>query len=161
MGSKNSNDNITSKINKYLTFKLDKEEYGLEILKVREIIGLIDITRVPKMPNFIKGVINLRGRVLPVIDLRLKFKFESVQNTEETCIIIVDTGEILTGIIVDKVQEVLDISEENIENAPEFGINLNTDFILGIGKVKSRIIIILDIIKVLTFEEIGMLKTVN
>ena len=142
------------KAGKYLTFALAKEEYGLEILKVREIMGMMDITAVPKTPDFVKGVINLRGKVIPVIDLRSKFQMETVEQTEETCIIVVDVDGVEMGIIVDKVSEVLDIAAEEIEDAPAFGANVNTDFILGMGKVRERVTILLDISKVLSNAEI-------
>jgi purine-binding chemotaxis protein CheW len=139
---------------KYLTFALGQEEYGLEILKVREIIGYIDVTAVPQTPDYVQGVINLRGQVIPVIDLRTKFGMEIAQATEQTCIIVVEIPKndrnISTGIIVDKVQEVLDIASESIEDAPEFGSNVNTDFILGMGKIGKSVKILLDIDKVLS-----------
>jgi purine-binding chemotaxis protein CheW len=134
---------------KYLTFKLAGEEYGLEILKVREIIGLMDITAVPRTPEFIKGVINLRGKVIPVVDLRLKFGMQSAEHTAETCIIVVHVGEVEMGIVVDKVSEVLNIATEAIEGTPSFGANVDTEFILGMGKVSGRVSILLDIDKVL------------
>ena len=138
---------------KYLTFALGPEEYGLEILKVREIIGYIDVTSVPQTPHHILGVINLRGQVIPVIDLRAKFDMESVERTEETCIIVVEItqgdGSISTGILVDKVQEVLDIAGEDIEDSPQFDSTVDTDFILGIGKIDETVKLLLDIDKVL------------
>ncbi len=139
---------------KYLTFRLDREEYGLEILKVREIIGLMGITRVPRTPHYIRGVINLRGKVIPVLDLRAKFGMDVISDTEETCIIVVEVegaGEsLLMGILVDAVSEVLDIQAGEIEEAPTFGADVDTRFILGIGKVKNTVKILLDIDRVLT-----------
>jgi len=143
-----------NELNKYLTFALGEEEYGLEILKVREIIGLMDVTRVPRMPGFVRGVINLRGKVIPVVDLRLKFGMEHIDDTEQTCIIVVDLGDIVMGVVVDRVSEVLDIMENQIEETPSFGVEVDTDFILGIGKAKDKVVIILDIGKVLTAEEV-------
>ncbi|MBN2588304.1 MAG: purine-binding chemotaxis protein CheW [Sedimentisphaerales bacterium] len=147
-------DAISRKEGKYLTFALGSEEYGLEILKVREIIGYIEITAVPQMPEYVKGVINLRGQVIPVIDLRSKFGMETADITEQTCIIVIDISngkrKCNTGIVVDRVQEVLDINSENIQETPEFSTSINTDFILGIGKVGTAIKILLDIEKVLT-----------
>jgi purine-binding chemotaxis protein CheW len=138
---------------KYLTFALAHEEYGLEILKVREIIGYIDVTAVPQTPHYIKGVINLRGQVIPVVDLRAKFGMETTDVTEQTCIIVVEIAEgnrtCSTGIIVDHVQEVLDIGGNAIEEAPQFGASVNTDFILGMGKVEDAVKILLDIDRVL------------
>ncbi len=139
---------------KYLTFKLASEEYGLEILKVREIMGLMEITKVPRTPDFVKGVINLRGKVIPVIDLRLKFGMESIEQTSETCIIVVEMDEMQMGVIVDKVSEVLDIDSKEIEDAPSFGTNVDTNFILGMGKTKGRVTILLDISKVLSNQEV-------
>ncbi|MBI4719461.1 MAG: purine-binding chemotaxis protein CheW [Planctomycetes bacterium] len=138
---------------KYLTFLLDDEEHGLEILKVREIIGIMDITRVPQTPDFVRGVINLRGKVIPVIDLRLKFGLQPAEYNDQTCIIVVDVG-LLMGIIVDTVQEVHDIPASNIEPPPQLGAHVDTSFILGMGKVKDDVKILLDIDKVLTGEEL-------
>jgi purine-binding chemotaxis protein CheW len=142
-----------SKAGKYLTFALSNEEYGLEILKVREIIGYMQITAVPQTPAHVKGVINLRGQVIPVIDLRMKFGMNEVDVTEETCIIVVEIHQgdrkFQTGIVVDRVKEVLDIEGENIEDAPQFGSNVETHFILGMGKVNGAVKILLDIDKVL------------
>lgn len=140
---------------KYLTFVLGGEEYGLEILKVREIIGLMDITSVPQTPVFIKGVINLRGKVIPVIDLRLKFGMEEAEPTDETCIIVVDIGGSLMGIFVDTVSEVLDVTADQIEPPPSFGSAIDTVFILGMGKIKGKVKILLDIEKVLSAEELN------
>jgi purine-binding chemotaxis protein CheW len=146
-----------SKAGKYLTFVLAGEEYGLEILKVREIIGMMDITAVPKTPAFVKGVINLRGKVIPVVDLRLKFEMPAAEQTAETCIIVVYLGELEIGILVDKVSEVLDIVGEDIEEAPSFGVNVDTAFILGIGKSAGRVTILLDISKALTGQDVQSL----
>jgi purine-binding chemotaxis protein CheW len=133
---------------KYLTFSLAQEEYGLEILKVREIIGIMDITAVPQMPAHVKGVINLRGKVIPVVDLRLKFGMEPAEYTDATCVIVVDVGTLM-GIIVDTVQEVLDIGSDQIDPPPPLGASVDTTFILGMGKVKDEVKILLDIDKVL------------
>jgi purine-binding chemotaxis protein CheW len=138
---------------KYLTFSLDSEEYGLEILKVREIIGIMDITSIPQMPAFVKGVVNLRGKVIPVIDLRLKFGLASTAYTEQTCIVVVDVGS-LVGIIVDTVQEVLDIDASQIDPPPPLGASVDTTFIMGMGKVKDDVKILLDIDKVLHSAEL-------
>lgn len=143
---------------KYMTFKLATEEYGLQILKVREIIGLMDITRVPKTDLFMRGVINLRGKVIPVIDLRLKFAMEETEPTDQTVIIVVQLTEgnndLTIGVIVDEVLEVLDIQAQQIEPPPSYGGSaIDTDFILGIGKSEKRVIFLLDINKVLTDQE--------
>ncbi len=150
---------IIDKEGKYLTFALGPEEYGLEILKVREIIGYMDITAVPQTPEHIKGVINLRGQVIPVIDLRTKFGMNTAEVTEQTCIIVVEIAQqnrkFNTGIVVDRVQEVLDIAKEQIEPTPQFGTNVDTDFILGMGKIGSSVKILLDINKVLSNDDIS------
>jgi purine-binding chemotaxis protein CheW len=139
---------------KYLTFKLVDEEYGLEILKVREIIGLLPITSLPRTPVFVRGVINLRGKVIPVIDLRKKFELDLTDDTDQTCIIVVDVtgrnGSIQVGILVDSVSEVLDIRGEDIEESPAFGTNVDTAFILGMAKAKGSVKILLNIEKVLS-----------
>jgi purine-binding chemotaxis protein CheW len=151
--SKGPNGALQGKEGKYLTFALAQEEYGLEILKVREIIGYIDVTAIPQTPSYVKGVINLRGQVIPVIDLRAKFGMETAAVTEETCIIVVEIAhsgrKFSTGIIVDRVREVLDIAGKDIEDAPQFGSSVNTDFILGMGKVGESVKILLDINRVL------------
>lgn len=155
--TKQSNRNMLDKEGKYLTFALGPEEYGLEILKVREIIGYMEITAVPQTPHHVKGVINLRGQVIPVIDLRSKFGMETAEVTEQTCIIVVEISQgnqkYSTGIVVDRVQEVLDIAGDNIEEAPQFGSSVNTDFILGMGKIGESVKILLDIDKVLAGED--------
>jgi purine-binding chemotaxis protein CheW len=143
---------------KYLTFVLGVEEYGIEILKVREIIGVMDITPVPRTPHYIKGVINLRGKVIPVIDLRLKFDMEEKEYTNETCIIVVDVQSVLIGIVVDTVSEVVDIVSDNIDPAPSFGSTVDTDFILGMAKIGDKVKILLDIDKVLSVEELQIMQ---
>ena len=146
---------------KYLTFHLGDEGYGLEILKVQEIIGMLEITKIPQTPNYVKGVINLRGKVIPVIDLRLKFGMPEQELTRKTCIIVVqvqksDTA-LIIGIVVDEVSEVLNISGEQIEAAPSLGMQVNTHFILGMAKTESAVKILLDIEKVLSAEEMNAL----
>jgi purine-binding chemotaxis protein CheW len=147
---------------KYLTFSLSNEEYGIGILKIKEIIGMMPITSVPQTPPFVKGVINLRGKVIPVIDLRLRFGMKAMDYTERTCIIVVEiegeTGEILIGIVVDSVSEVLNIKKEEIEDPPRFGTKLDTDYILGMAKTEGGVKILLDIDKVLRKDEIVMLE---
>ena len=142
---------------KYLTFTLSGEDYGISILKIKEIIGILPITPVPQTPGYVKGVINLRGQVIPVIDLRLKFEMKPIDYTERTCIIVVEItdqrGILQIGIVVDAVSEVLNIKAENIEDTPAFGTKLNIDFILGMAKFENNIKILLDIDCVLTHEE--------
>ena len=146
---------------KYLTFALGPEEYGLEILKVREIIGYMAITAVPQTPHHVKGVINLRGQVIPVIDLRAKFGMDTTNVTEETCIIVVETiqhnQKFNTGIVVDHVQEVLDIQGEEIQESPQFGSSVDTNFILGMGKIGDTVKILLDIDRVLSGDDFAVL----
>ena len=149
---------ILDKEGKYLTFVLGREEYGIEILKVREIIGLMDITTVPQTPGYMKGVINLRGKVIPVIDLRLKFSMQEEEHTQETCVIVVEVSSTSIGIIVDSVSEVLEIKSGEIEDAPSFGQGIDTDYIMGMGKVKEKIIILLGIEEVLSSEELEMVN---
>ena len=146
-------DKPVEKLDKYLTFALGDEAYGLEIMQVREIFGLMPITRVPA---YVRGVINLRGKVIPVVDLRLKFGMPGVEDTKETCIIVVNIDGLLIGIVVDRVTEVLDITEEKIEETSTFGVNVDTQFIMGLGKVGDKVVILLDILKVLTAEELAV-----
>lgn len=145
---------LSSNEGKYLTFALGNEEFGLEILKVREIIGFMDVTAVPQTPAHVKGVINLRGQVIPVIDLRMNFGMPEAEVTEQTCIIVVEINsedrKYQTGIIVDHVSEVLDIAQKDIEDPPQFGTAVNTEFILGMGKIEESVKILLDIDKVLS-----------
>ena len=149
---------INNKEGKYLTFNLAGEEYGLGILKVKEIIGMMPITVVPQTPPYVKGVINLRGKVIPVIDLRLKFSIAAAEYTERTCIIVVEIAAagrmILMGILVDSVSEVLNIKAADIEETPSFGARLNTQYILGMAKAGGSIKILLDIDRILSSEEI-------
>jgi len=144
----------------FLTFVLSKEEYGVEILKVREIMGIMEITPVPQTPDYMKGVINLRGKVIPIIDLRLKFAMPEVEHTKETCIIVAEVGATQVGVIVDGVSEVTDIKGEDIEEAPSFGQEIDTSFIMGLGKTKKKIVILLDIEKVLTTDELKMVEQI-
>lgn len=138
---------------KYLTFALGDEEYGLPVLKVREIIKVMDITQVPQVPAYVRGVINLRGKVIPVIDLRLKFGFPQQEYTERTCIIVVDVAmssqNVMMGIVVDSVSEVLNVASAEIDQAPEFGDRVTTDYMLGLAKVKGTVKILLALDRVL------------
>jgi len=150
------------KTGKYLTFDLAGEEYGIEILKVQEIIGLMPVTRVPRTPDFIRGVINLRGKVIPVVDLRLKFGMDIAEDTRRTSIVVVQVSRenhlVIMGLIVDDVSEGIDIEGQNIEAAPEFGANVNTDFIKGVGKVNQKVVILLDVDKMMSTGEVAMLE---
>ena len=144
---------------KYLTFGLGREEYGLPVLKVREIIKLMDITAVPQAPPHVKGVINLRGKVIPVVDLRLKFQLPSQEYTDRTSIIVVEVagthGNILMGIIVDSVSEVLNIVADEIEETPDFGEHVRTDYMRGVAKVKGTVKILLDLDRVFAIEAVA------
>lgn len=148
----------TGREGKYLTFSLAGEEYGINILKTKEIIGMMPITTVPQTPRFVKGVINLRGKVIPVIDLRLKFGMEPMAYGERTCIVVVEiegaSSTILIGSVVDSVSEVLNVKKGDIEDPPAFGTRLNTDAFLGMAKVDGNVKILLDIDKVLNVEEL-------
>jgi purine-binding chemotaxis protein CheW len=149
---------------RFLTFVLAAEEYGVQILKVREIIGLMKITPVPQTPAFVAGVINLRGKVIPVMDLRTRFEMPAVEHTDETCVIVIDTvwgggTHVLMGIVVDTVREVVDIEPDQIDPTPEFGGGVRTDYILGMGKVAEKVKILLDIDKVLTSEPMVLTQT--
>ena len=156
---------MTDREGKYLTFSLANEEYGIGILKVKEIIGMMPVTSVPQTPGFVKGVINLRGKVIPVVDLRLRFGMEEIEYTERTCIIVVEiageSGNIVIGIVVDAVSEVLNIKAEDIEETPSFGRSLNTDYIFGMAKIEGSVKILLDIDKVLTGQECDVMSTVK
>jgi purine-binding chemotaxis protein CheW len=147
---------------KYLTFTMANEEYGIGILKIKEIIGMMPVTPVPQTPKFVKGVINLRGKVIPVVDLRLRFSMEKIDYTERTCIIVVEmagqAGTVQIGIVVDAVSEVLNIKGEDIEDTPIFGAKLNTDYILGMAKMEGGVKILLDIDRVLNAEEIAAIE---
>lgn len=150
----------TERGGKFLTFVLSDEEYGVDILCVREIIGIMDITTVPQTPQFVKGVINLRGKIIPVIDLRLKFDMPEKPTDKETCIIVVETKDTLMGVMVDTVSEVMDIESSQIEAAPSFGTQIDTSFIRGMGKVNSKVKILLDIEKVLSSEELVLVHKI-
>lgn len=143
---------------KYLTFRLGEEDYGLEILKVQEIIGMQEITGIPRTPDFVKGVINLRGKVIPVVDLRLKFGMPEAEISRKTCIIVVqitqETEKVIMGIVVDEVSEVLEIGGQEIEPAPAFGTQVDTNFILGMAKTENAVKILLDLDRVLTRQEL-------
>lgn len=148
------------KAGKYLTFLLGSETYGIDIMKVQEIIGIMAITRVPRTPGFIRGVINLRGKVIPVVDVRLKFGMNALESAGRSCVIVVriyqNDAPVTTGLIVDAVSEVLDIRPEQIEDSPSFGDTVNTDYILGMGKCGEKVVMLLDIDWVLSREEISI-----
>jgi purine-binding chemotaxis protein CheW len=154
------NDNRSGK---YLAFHLGREEFAIQVLKVREIMGIQDITAVPQTPPYVKGVINLRGKVIPVVDLRLKFGLQEVEYTPRTCIIVVqikgpDGSTSLTGIVVDEVSEAINIAAGEIEDTPDFGDGVATPYILGMAKSKGKVKILLDIDRVLSSQDMDGLK---
>jgi len=149
---------------KYLVFQLGREEFGIRVLKVREIMGIQDITAVPQTPGYVKGVINLRGKVIPVVDLRLKFGLPEIEYTQRTCIIVVqveaEAHGMLMGIVVDGVAEVLNLVPGDIEDTPDFGQGVVTPYLLGMAKIKGKVKILLDIDQVLTSQELHGLQSV-
>ncbi|MGE5371604.1 MAG: chemotaxis protein CheW [Solirubrobacterales bacterium] len=150
--------------NKFLTFMLGEEYYGIPILKVKEIIGMMTITGVPRMPDFMKGVINLRGKIIPVMDLRIKFGMAEKDYHDRTCIIVTEmeskNGRNLTGVVVDSVSEVLDIGPESIEPPPNYtDWEVDQEFLTGMGKVKEKVVMLLDADKILTAVELNSLTT--
>jgi purine-binding chemotaxis protein CheW len=153
---------VDSRAGKYLTFSLGKEEFGIHVLRVKEIMGVQDITAVPGTPAHLKGVLNLRGKIIPVVDLRLKFAFPDAPFTQTTCIVVVQLVQAqehsLIGLIVDGVSEVLNLSGADIENPPDFGEGIETPFVLGIAKCKGSVKILLRIEDILTFQELRGLK---
>jgi purine-binding chemotaxis protein CheW len=143
---------------KFLTFFLDREEFGIEILKVHEIFGMMPVTHVPRTAKYILGVINLRGKIIPIIDLRLKLAMEAAPRTEETCVIVVHANGMEVGVMVDKVSEVVDIAAKDVEDTPAFAAGVDTEYILGIGKTQSKVKLLLDIDKALSkkdMQELG------
>ena len=143
---------------KYLVFQLGREEFAIRVLKVRGIMGIQDITAVPQQPAHVKGVINLRGKVIPVVDLRLKFGLAEAEYTQRTCIIVVQLrrsgNSVLTGIVVDGVAEVLNLAAGDIEDTPDFGQGVATPYLLGMAKVKDKVKILLDIDEVMSTQEL-------
>jgi len=154
----NQSANIDSRAGKYLTFFLADEEYGVEILKVQEIIGRMPVTPVPLTSRYIRGVINLRGKIHPIMDLNIKFGMDETRITDETCIIVIKTSTLMMGILVDKVSEVVNVASGDIEDTPSFGADVDTEYLLGVGKTGGRIRMLLDIEKVITKSEIINLK---
>ncbi|HLK64415.1 MAG TPA: chemotaxis protein CheW [Bryobacteraceae bacterium] len=154
---------VDARAGKYLTFQLANEEFGIRVLKVREIMGLQEITAVPQTPAHIKGVINLRGKVVPVVDLRLKFGLLTAEYTQRTCIIVTqivgETGLVLMGIIVDAVSEVLNLTSAEIEDTPDFGEEIAGQYLLGMAKVKGKVKILLDIDRVLSAQDLHNLSS--
>lgn len=140
---------------KYVVFELGDEEYGVDVSMVREIIGPMPITRVPRMPESVRGMINLRGKVIPIVDLRIRFGLEAVDHGRRTCIIVVQTAAAEFGVVVDRVSEVATIAETEVEDAPSFGIGIETEYLLGVAKHGARVRLLLDIQRALTRQEIA------
>src|SRR5436305_8097959 len=153
---------VDARAGKYLTFQLVNEEFGIRVLKVREIMGVQEITTVPQTPGHVKGVINLRGKVIPVIDLRLKFGLPSVEYGQRTCIIVAqvqgESGPLLMGVVVDGVSEVLTLTPAEIEDTPDFGDDAAGQYLLGMAKVKGKVKILLDIDQVLSSQDLRHLS---
>ena len=151
---------------KYLTFNLQAESYGIDVLKVREIIRHTNITLVPQMPQYIRGVINLRGKIIPVMDLRMRFEFPTAASTDQTCIIVVqvklpDGKATQMGLVVDGVEEVINIGENDIEETPSFGGQICTDYIIGIAKVKGAVKTLLDIDGIVGADTLKSLRAIT
>lgn len=146
---------------KYLTFALGDEEYGIDIQFVNEIIGLQKITEVPDMPEYVKGVINLRGKVIPVMNVRLRFGFPEIEHTDRTCIIVLNLNDVIVGLIVDTVSEVIDIAQDQIDPPPSVIKGESSRYIKGMGKVEDNVIIILDIKNLLYTGEIEVLEELS
>jgi purine-binding chemotaxis protein CheW len=142
----------------YVTFSLNEEEYAFDALNVREIIEFGNITKVPHLPDFFKGVINLRGTIIPVIDLKQKFRMDSGNYQKHTCVIVTEFSKGVTGVIVDAVSDVMYLADESILSTPSFGTKIRTDFIKGMGKVGDRLVLILNVDKVLTEEEASIIS---
>ena len=156
---------MTGKAGKYLTFTLANQEYGVEIIKVKEIIRAMEVTAVPQTPDYVEGVINLRGKIIPVINLRVKFGMENRENTDRTCIIVVEiggrSGTIPMGMVVDSVSEVLNISLEEMEATPNFGVKLDTEYIMGMAKTRGKVIILLAIDQVLNSDGMMLIESLR
>ena len=156
-------DNINQMTKQFLTFKLDEEIFGIDVIQIREILEYITITRIPQTPDFMCGVINLRGNVVPVIDFRLKFGMGKIERTVNTCIIVmeveIDDEKMNLGALVDSVQEVFELESEDIETVPKIGAKLKTEFIKGMGRRNDKFIILLDINKVISVEELVAVKS--
>jgi len=154
----------TARAGKYLTFNLADEHYGLEIMRIQEIVGIMPITRIPRMPAFVAGIVNLRGKVIPVVDLRLAFGLESAEVTDRTCIIVVrverSAGQsAVMGVLVDEVSDVVALADDAIEETPEFGSAIDTSFIKGVGRSEDRVLLLLDIEQVLSDDQMESVES--
>lgn len=159
MNTQTSAGSVTTK---YLTFRMSGEEYGIEILKTREIIRMTEITRVPGTPAFIKGVINLRGRIIPVIDLRTRLELPAKAASELTCILITEIQHarqpLTMGVMIDEIGEVVELAPDAIEPPPEFGTTVHVDYLRGIARHENRVVVILNIERILSREELQVLQ---
>ena len=151
---------LSRRSGKFLTFYLAGEEYGLEILKVHEIISMLPITRIPRAPDYIRGVINLRGKVIPIMDLRTRFSMPAT-DASDTCIIVTQIRGVQIGIVVDRVSEVVNIVAADVEDTPAFGADVHTEFLLGLSKQNGKVRLLLDIDRVLTMTEIAAAAAVT
>ncbi len=158
MSEKSKDKFFTESGGKLLTVQLGEQEYGIPILEAREVVGMQNIDPVPKTPDFMKGVINLRGKIVPVIDLRLKFEMKAKEITKETCIVVVDIQGNFTGIIVDQLIGVVTVDKEEYESSPQLGHNINAEFITGMVKLEERVIIVLEIERILDNKELDEMK---
>ncbi len=146
---------------RFLTFSIGEEDYGIEIRHVTEIINMQEINKIPEVPDYIKGIINLRGKIIPVIDVRLRFKKEPISYNDRTCIIVIDTGEISVGLIVDYVSEVISIEDKSIAPPPDMRIGIQNKYIQGIGKIGSKVILLLECQKLFLDDEVQILSEIN
>lgn len=156
-----NNDNDEVETNQYVTFLIARETYGVEVLRVQEIIGMTGITHVPNSMEFMKGVINLRGTVVPVVDMRLRFGMEEKDYDNFTVILIVEVKGYMVGMIVDSVADVVDIPIKNIQDTPHFSANIRTDYIKGIGRIDEDLVIVLNVDKILSSEELEKMELVK
>ncbi|AIA74571.1 chemotaxis protein CheW [Halomonas sp. XH26] len=145
----------------FLVFSLGEEEYAIDILKVQEIRGYENVTRIANAPDFIKGVTNLRGVIVPIVDLRIKFHLDSVEYGGQTVVIVVNVADRVVGIVVDGVSDVMTLTPEQIKPAPEFGVTLSSDFLSGLGSLEDRMLVLVDIDKLLTSEEMALVDSTS
>lgn len=152
---------LSGEVVQVVSFRLGGEEYGVDISQVQEIIRMVEVTKVPRAPHFMEGVINLRGQLIPIIDLRTRFGMSRIPPTKSTRIVVTEIGNKRVGIVVDAVSEVLNIPIENVEDAPEMVAGVGTEYIQGVGKLGERLIIMLDLTMVISTEEKQQLETVE
>lgn len=158
---KSSGSNSTAGNNEFLSFTLGKEEYGIDILRVQEIRGYDAVTAIANTPEFIKGVINLRGIIVPIVDMRIKFKLGSITYDEFTVVIILNIAKRVVGVVVDGVSDVLTLTPEQIKPAPEFGGTFDTQYLLGLGTVDDRMLILVDIEKLMVSSDMELIEQIT